>query len=280
MDGHGEPGHIALPTANHDFDRLRTGERTPEQLPPAFAFQLTFPTLPAIYYGDEIGLRYLPGLPDIEGSLFRSGYNRAGSRTPMQWDAGPNAGFSDAPAARLYLPIDPDPARPTVAGQQADQNSLLNTVRDLIALRRAHPELGSGGSLEILHDGYPLAYLRGGRFLVVINPSGRARVLPHDRPELADATAVRHTGVDVDRASITAGPFSFGIFRLLGGGQDRKRVQVGGDPVGPGLGAAEQLGRVEVAEQTGVQQLRVPVEELLEAGGGPALPVHCHALDP
>ena len=65
----GEPGHIALPTANHDFARLQAGPRTPEQLPPAFAFLLTFPTLPAIYYGDEIGMRYVPGLPDTEGSV-------------------------------------------------------------------------------------------------------------------------------------------------------------------------------------------------------------------
>jgi maltose alpha-D-glucosyltransferase/alpha-amylase len=210
----GEPGHIALPTANHDFARLRAGGRTPEQLPPAFAFQLTFPTLPAIYYGDEIGMRHLLGLPDVEGSVMRTGYNRAGTRTPMQWNSTPNAGFSTAPAGRLYLPIDPDQGRPTVAGQRGDQDSLLHTVRDLIALRRAHPEFGPGGSLEILHDVYPLVYLRGGRFLVVINPSDRTRVLPHDRPELADVTAVRHTGVKVDPATITAGPFSFGIFRL------------------------------------------------------------------
>jgi glycosidase len=211
----GEPGHIALPTANHDFARLHAGARTAEQLPAAFAFQLTFPTLPAIYYGDEIGMRYVSGLPDVEGSIsMASSFNRAGSRTPMQWDGGPNAGFSVAPRAALYLPVDPDPQRPTVSGQRGDQNSLLHTVRDLIALRRAHPELGPGGSLEILHDEYPLAYLRGGQFLVVINPSGRARVLPHDRAELAGATAVRHTGVTLDRATITAGPFSFGIFRL------------------------------------------------------------------
>ncbi len=167
----GEPGHIALPTANHDFARLQAGPRTPEQLPPAFAFLLTFPTLPAIYYGDEIGMRHVPGLPDIEGSVMRSGYNRAGSRTPMQWDSTPNAGFSAAPPARLYLPVDPDPARPTVAGQRADQDSLLHTVRDLIALRGAHPELGPRGSLEILSDGYPLVYLRGGRFLWSSTPA-------------------------------------------------------------------------------------------------------------
>jgi hypothetical protein len=49
---------------------------------------------------------------------------------------------------------------------------------------------------------------------VIVNPSDHTRVLKHDRPDLAGATAVRHTGVDVDGASITAGPFSFGIFRL------------------------------------------------------------------
>jgi glycosidase len=211
----GEPGHIALPTANHDFARLRAGSRTAEQLPPAFAFQLTFPTLPAIYYGDEIGMRYVSGLPDVEGSIsIASSFNRAGSRTPMQWDSTPNAGFSAAPGAALYLPVDPDPQRPTVSGQRADQASLLHTVRDLIALRRAHKELGPEGSLEILSDGYPLAYLRGGRFLVIINPSGSTRAATHDRPELASATAVRHTGVKLDEATITAGPFSFGIFRL------------------------------------------------------------------
>ena len=210
----GEPGHTALPTANHDFARLHAGPRTPEQLPPVFAFLLTFPTLPAIYYGDEIGMRHLPGLPDTEGSVNPAGYNRAGARTPMQWDSSLNAGFSSGPAANLYLPVDPDPQRPTVAGQRADQDSLLQTVRDLIALRRAHPELGPEGSLEIMCDEYPLAYLRGGRFLVVVNPSDRARVLPHDRPELADATAVRQTGVKLDQTTIVAGPFSFGIFQL------------------------------------------------------------------
>ena len=210
----GEPGHVALPTANHDFARLRTGPRTPGQLPPAFAFWLTFPTVPAIYYGDEIGMRYVPGLPDKEGSILAPGYNRSGSRTPMQWDPGRNAGFSTAPAGRLYLPADPDPDRPTVAEQRADQNSLLHLVKDLVAGRRAHPELGPGGSLEILHDGYPLAYLRGGRFLVIVNPCGRARVLRHDRPGLARATGVKHTGVFVEQAMITASPFSFGIFRL------------------------------------------------------------------
>jgi hypothetical protein len=67
----------------------------------------------------------------------------------------------------------------------------LAAIYSCLLVRRAHPELGPSSSLEILHDGYPLAYLRGGRFLVIVNPGGRARVLPHDRPELAPQGDVR-----------------------------------------------------------------------------------------
>ena len=210
----GGPGHVILPTANHDFARLHCDPRTAEQLPAAFAFQLTFPTVPAIYYGEEIGMRYLPGLPDTEGSVLAPDYNRAGSRTPMQWDQGTNAGFSAAPAGRLYLPVDPDPGRPDVAGQRADETSLLNLVRELIALRRAVPELGAAGSLEVLHDGYPLAYLRGAGHLVVINPSADAVEIRVERPEFAAATRVLGHGVTVGESALSAGPFAFGIFRI------------------------------------------------------------------
>ena len=210
----GQPGHVVLPTSNHDFARLHCAPRTPEQLPAAFAFQLTFPTLPAIYYGDEIGMRYVPGLPDVEGSVLGPRYNRAGSRTPMQWDRGQNTGFSAARADQLYLPVDPDPARPSVAAQRADEGSLLHLVRDLIALRAAHRALGPEGSIEVLHNGYPLAYLRGGEFLIVVNPAGRVVSLPHDRPELAAATAVRQVGVRVRESAISVDPFGYGVFRL------------------------------------------------------------------
>jgi glycosidase len=210
----GGPGHIILPTANHDFARLHCAPRTAGQLPAAFTFQLTFPTVPAIYYGDEIGMRYVPGLPEKEGSVLGPHYNRAGSRTPMQWDQGPNAGFSGGLAEDVYLPIDPDPGRPDVAGQRADEHSLLHLVRDLITLRRTNPEFGPAASLEVLHDGYPLAYIRGGRFLVLVNPSDRAVELRYDRPELAAAELVRGQGVEIGGSSATAEPFGYGVFRF------------------------------------------------------------------
>ncbi len=106
---------VILASADHDLSRLACGTRTQEQLRPAFVFLLTWGSVPSVYYGDEIGMRYLPGLPDVEGAICNPAYNRAGCRTPMQWDGGVNAGFSSAEADALYLPIDPDPDRPTVA---------------------------------------------------------------------------------------------------------------------------------------------------------------------
>jgi maltose alpha-D-glucosyltransferase/alpha-amylase len=202
-------GRIALPSSNHDFSRLACGPRTRDQLGPAFALLLTWPTLPTIYYGDEIGMRYVPGLPDKEGSSLGPTYNRAGSRTPMQWDSTANAGFSTAPAGNLYLPIDPSPDRPTVAEQRADPDSLVNAVRRLIALRRETPALGPDGDVEVLHSGYPFVYLRGGTHLVVINPrrSPVAVPGPSAQPVLAD-------GVTVAEGSIEAGGFSYGVFTL------------------------------------------------------------------
>ncbi|MDT0264833.1 alpha-amylase family glycosyl hydrolase [Streptomyces sp. DSM 44915] len=210
----GDQGFVTLPSANHDFSRLACGSRTAEQLPAAFAFQLTWPALPAIYYGDEIGMRYLPDLPDHEGSRLGPRYNRAGSRTPMQWDGSANAGFSTAPAERLYLPIDPDPQRPNVAAQRADEGSLLHLVRRLIALRRSHAELGARCGLEVFHTGYPLVYLRGDRFLVVVNPRRERAEHPLPRPDLATARLVLGDGVTVGPDGIAAAGFGYGVFDL------------------------------------------------------------------
>jgi maltose alpha-D-glucosyltransferase/alpha-amylase len=207
-------GFVVLPTANHDFSRLVCGPRTREQARCAFAFQLTWPTLPAVYYGDEIGMRYVPGLPDHEGSVLGERYNRAGSRTPMQWDDSPNAGFSTAPADRLYLPVDPDPDRPTVAAQRADEGSLLHLVRRLIALRKATPELGAHSPVDVLHTGYPFVYVRGGRFLVVVNPRRETAELRLPRPGLGDGRPVLNEGVRLGEGLVTAPGFSWGVFEL------------------------------------------------------------------
>jgi glycosidase len=162
----GDSGYIVLPTSNHDYPRLVAAARTADQARAALTFILTWPTLPAIYYGDEIGMQYQPGLPDLEGSVLRlvyKGWNRAGSRTPMQWER------TDPEVT--YLPPDPSPTRPNVAEQRSDPKSTLSFVRELIALRKSNPELGTSGNVQILHPGYPFVYRRGDRFTVAVNPA-------------------------------------------------------------------------------------------------------------
>ncbi|MCA1191404.1 MULTISPECIES: alpha-amylase family glycosyl hydrolase [unclassified Saccharopolyspora] len=205
-------GRIMLPTANHDSaNRLNDGVRTPQELPAAFAFLLTWPIVPALYYGEEIGMRMVDGLPEVEGSA-----GRQRNRTPMQWDGGPNAGFSTAPAEQLYLPIDPDPQRPTVAGQRDDPGSLLNLVRRLLALRKRYPELGTRADVRVLADGYPLTYLRGDRFLVTTNPRREPAAAAVPDARLAGARIVEDGGARVDGDEVVVPGFGYGVFDLAG----------------------------------------------------------------
>lgn len=167
-------GYISIPTGNHDIcPRLADG-RTDAELRVALVFLFTMPGIPAIYQGDEIGMMYVPGLPSKEG-----GFERTGSRTPMQWDASSEAGFSDAAPERLYLPLDPRSNRPNVQDQENDPNSILNFVRSLVTLRKRFPALGSDGDYRGVHavSGETVyAYersLEDERYLVVLNPAGR-----------------------------------------------------------------------------------------------------------
>lgn len=166
-------GLICIPSGNHDMDRLaRT--LTQDEMRIAFAFLLSMPGAPFLYYGDEIGMRYVEGLSSVEG-----GYNRTGARSPMQWDDTANAGFSAAAKEKLYIPIDGSADRPTVKAQMADEDSLYHEVRRLITLRRAHPALLASGEIafaDVSGQAYPLVYVRScesEKILVVLNPSGK-----------------------------------------------------------------------------------------------------------
>jgi maltose alpha-D-glucosyltransferase/alpha-amylase len=153
--------------------RLRY-ELDAKELALAYAFIFTMPGVPYLYYGDEIGMRYL-NLPTKEG-----GYYRTGSRTPMQWNSAANLGFSTADASRLYLPVDPSADAPTVEAAEKDGASLLNTVKALLRLRHGEADLQSKANLEILYAErrtVPFVYKRGS-FVMAVNPSGQAAAAP------------------------------------------------------------------------------------------------------
>lgn len=166
-------GLICIPSGNHDMDRLAR-RLNPEEQKIAFDFLLTMPGAPFIYYGDEIGLRYVEGLTSKEG-----GFNRTGSRSPMQWNHEKNDGFSNADAKDLYIKMDDASDRPVASDQIEDKNSIYHEVKRLIAFRQEHPALLANGSIEFLTDGYPLAYVRKAAdgseaLLVLINADAKA----------------------------------------------------------------------------------------------------------
>ena len=116
---------------------LLDGDRRKVELLSSILF--TLPGAPIIYYGDEIGMGDNIWLDD-----------RDGVRTPLQWDAGPNAGFStrDVPPERLYAPLIADERfgyqRVNVAAQRADPDSLWHTLRRMIAVRKQQRAFGQG----------------------------------------------------------------------------------------------------------------------------------------
>jgi maltose alpha-D-glucosyltransferase/alpha-amylase len=132
------------------------------------ALLCSMPGTPVIYYGDEIGM----------GDNIYLG-DRNGVRTPMQWSADRNAGFSRANPQKLYLPVIIDPEyhyeAVNVETQQSNPHRLLWWMKRLIALRKRYKAFGRG-SIEFLHPDNRkiLAFVRRyqeERILVVANLS-------------------------------------------------------------------------------------------------------------
>lgn len=120
---------------------LLDNSRRANELLHALLFSL--PGSPFLYYGDELGM----------GDNIYLG-DRDGVRTPMQWSADRNAGFSRADFAQLYFPVIMDPVygyqSVNVEAQLRHSHSLLHWMRQMITLRKRHPVFGRG-SLTFLH---------------------------------------------------------------------------------------------------------------------------------
>lgn len=138
------------------------------------ALLLSMRGTPVIYYGDELGM----------GDNIYLG-DRDGVRTPMQWSADRNAGFSRANPQRLYMPVIIDPEyhyeSVNVDAQQANPSSLLWWMRRLLALRNRHLAFSRGSMTFVEADNHRvLAFVReyeGERVLVVANLSRFAQAV-------------------------------------------------------------------------------------------------------
>ncbi len=189
-------GYVGLITGNHDIPRLAY-KREPEEIKLALAFLFTMPGVPFVYYGDEIGMDYIAGLKSKEG-----GYNRTGSRTPMQWNSEKNHGFSSSDAP--YLPTDDRHDAPTVEEQKNDPNSLLNFTKFIVNLHKQEKALSPDADFEVLRAGYPFVFTRkaeGSTIYVAINPSQYDYTL--DDPGVKEVLYSQNTAVADGKLNIS-----------------------------------------------------------------------------
>lgn len=177
----------------------------------------SLPGTPVIYYGDEIGM----------GDNFYLG-DRNGVRTPMQWSADKNAGFSRGNPQQLYLPIIIDPEyhyeAVNVENQENNPSSLLWWMRRTIALRKRYRAFGRGTIDFVLPDNSKvIAFVRtyeDEKILVVLNvsPFPQSAQLPLEKYR-------NYTPIELDSANpfpsitsdtypITLNPFGYFWFKL------------------------------------------------------------------
>jgi maltose alpha-D-glucosyltransferase/alpha-amylase len=191
----------------------------------------SLPGTPVLYYGDEIGM----------GDNIYLG-DRNGVRTPMQWNAERNAGFSRANPQSLYLPLIIDPEyhyqAVNVEVQQNNPNSLLWWTKRLIDLRKRHPAFGRGAITFLTPDNHKvLAFVRSYSpppgdcaedvILVVANLSRLTQYVELDLSAFQGSTPVELFGrtrfptVGPHPYLLTLAPYAFYWFGL-----EKRRVEV------------------------------------------------------
>jgi glycosidase len=176
---------------NHD--RARSISRLGNDIRKAKLLHLlefTVRGVPCLYYGEEIGMtnlklpyataldpipRKFKFVPRVVFDVLGTTLNRDEVRTPMQWNNTKKAGFSAA--EMTWLPVHPNHDVINVEKEEQEKDSLLNTIRTIMKIRRAESALQEG-SLELIKDlpGQVLGYVRlksKDKIAVLLNFSNR-----------------------------------------------------------------------------------------------------------
>lgn len=213
---------------NHDQHRTATRVGA-TQARVANMLLLTLRGTPTTYYGEEIGMEdghippeFVQDPPAVNNPAVADIIGRDPERTPMQWDASPNAGFSPA-GVQTWLPVADNYRALNVAVQEADARSMLSLYRALAALRRREPALSVGDycSLDVGNDAI-FAYFRSApgadRFLIVLNFSTQSHTINLApvavRADIAIASDMRRHG-QINPEELTLSAHEGLILRLM-----------------------------------------------------------------
>ncbi len=188
---HGQPEYFF---SNHDqprqWDRYGDGVHNDQIAKLMATLLLTTRGTPQMYYGEELGMRTTDPArkEDVKDPIGKLGWpkekGRDGERTPMQWDATAESGFTTSTSP--WLPVPPSAATYNAAVEQRDPNSIFNAYKRLLSLRKTEPALRDGDYEGVNeNDANVFSYLRraqgGGRsVLVALNMSSQPRTVSFD----------------------------------------------------------------------------------------------------
>jgi oligo-1,6-glucosidase len=239
-----QKGWLSIFLANHDQARLvsRFGNDSPEFRAPSAkmlnTFVLSMRGTPYCYYGDELGMTNIgfESIGQYKDIAAINGYkkvvneggdvnkyladlkvsSRDNGRTPMQWNASENAGFS---SGTPWLPLNENHKTINVESEEKNPNSVLNHFRKLTYLRRNNPVFVYG-QYELIQKEHPsiYAYTRaweGDKILVLLNFKDEPAHI-----ELKEASQIHlklidnYDDVDIQTDKISLKPYQAVIFRL------------------------------------------------------------------
>jgi alpha-glucosidase len=224
----GASGWPTFVISNHDivrsYDRYGDGKHNDEIAKLMAALYLTLRGSPIMYYGEEIGMKTTPPTrkEDVQDPIGRKGWpgekGRDGERTPMQWNDGKNAGFSEA---KPWLPVPPTYKTHNVETESKNPQSVLEFYRSVLKLRHSNEALLGGSYKAINEDNTQvLSYLRvnGGRAVVVaLNMSDAPQKIALDLKSSGFASAKRLLATENSTAlgnKLSLGPFGVFIGQL------------------------------------------------------------------
>jgi alpha-glucosidase len=220
---HGWPVFVI---SNHDivrsYNRYGDGKNNDAIAKLMGAFYLTLRGTPIMYYGEEIGMENNDPTrkEDVKDPIGRTGWpkekGRDGERTPMQWRASPNAGFSKKTP---WLPVPLSYQTHNVATESKDPNSILNLYKKVLALRHTNEALLEGNYVALNEeDPNVMSYLRsykGTGVLVVLNMSDAPRKTTFDLSKQGFGRSTLKTLIASPEASVKDNGVSLEPFGLL-----------------------------------------------------------------
>ncbi|MFC5862758.1 alpha-glucosidase [Acidicapsa dinghuensis] len=227
---HGQPEYFF---SNHDqrrqWDRYGDGVHNDQIARLMAALLLTTRGTPQMYYGEEIGMRTTDParIEDVHDPIGKLGWpkekGRDGERTPMQWTPGPQSGFTTNP--KPWLPIPPSAGAYNVETESKNPDSIYNTYKRLLALRKSEPALRTGEYQAIDENNqHVFSYLRKSQdetILIALNMSAQKHTI--DAKEAGSTAEVLYRSPlgphglateTLDLNKVTLEPFGFVVAKV------------------------------------------------------------------